>query len=82
MTTKHITISSRVRIALHDDDYDTPCIVEAKVGGKQYTSTYWCANETGCVGNDDEYKLTAAESEALDSRYDQCSNFFDSVRSN
>lgn len=86
MTTKlaarRFSLSSRVTILLDPDDRDTPVIVSAKVNGTEYTSTFWAVTDTGCVGNDDEYQLTRTELEGIERRYDQCSDFYDAVRSN
>jgi hypothetical protein len=81
MTTKNIKISNRVAISIDTGDFDTPVMVTAKVGGREHTSTYWCACDTGCVGNDDDYQLTTLEGEALDGYYDEACAAFDAARS-
>lgn len=58
----------RVTLTLDTSDAATPCMVY--VG--RASSTYWCAQETACVGNDDEVALTAEESNWLDMQEEYC----------
>lgn len=65
MTTS-VRTKGRIKIEFDDQDAATPVMVY--VG--RHSATYWCATETGSIGDNDEITLTAAEQAWLESNLD------------